>query len=949
VGFILITIGVFVGFMLTSTMNQELKRTLTSEAEATLRGIEHRVSFLAERINQFSQNQFVINSLIDVEGRNIYLPKLVESFNKTGDLVSTKIVDFMGESILSMGETSGNFSKLIDLRKALDSGKFLITINKSSKTIIMVSPIKFYDTTQGAVISEFNISSILDRTLVKRPFIYYKIEGPNDLSIEENYLKDQSYISVKVDSVDEFDYLRKLKISLEIGESKEFYYARIKETLLNLIGISLIFLALAVFLAFRVGAMISTPILNLCQKIIEGLDKEKKCSPVGTNDELEILASAFDAQTEKLIEAKDHLELRVQERTAEIKNANVKLNQLNEELENEIGLRDKANRLIKDISYQNQLLLSSTEEGILSLDPHGCISFANPAARKILGYGADELNFQFFHSFAYYSIADGAPSIWENTPIYSSLKDGTSIRKDDEIFWKKNGSSFCVEYSCSPILKESIVNGVVISFQNVDERKKIESEIKEAKTAAEKANNAKSNFLANMSHEIRTPMNAILGYAQILTRDSELTSDQKNAAITINKSGNHLLGLINDILDISKIEAGQIEVRNVNFDLIDLVQDLYPMFHLKCTGSGLDLQFNLPSVDLLVVNGDDGKIRQVLINLLGNAVKFTSKGSITFNLTQIEGTNNFVFEILDTGVGIPKESQRSVFEPFKQDEHGFKKGGTGLGLAISKKQVEVMGGQLSLESQVGKGSKFFFTIPLDSTNKEKEFHKKLYENVQSLKKRQNVTALLIDDVKENREVLSSFLSDIDVKVYEADDGLKGLELIKEVKPDIVFLDIFMPGMDGLSVFDKIKSDPENENLKIVCITASAFDQQKIKYLEKGFDYFIAKPFKTDEIFEALAKCLKVEFDYKEEVDCESNKLEESKFVFSEIKVPKVLRDKIIYSAEVCSVTELERHLKELSLNGSECDQFSSFLKSLLKDYDMDSIIKNAKKVTTISD
>ncbi len=948
-GFILSSIAVFVGFTLTSTMNHELKRTLNSEAEAALRGIEHRVSFLAERINQFSQNQFVINSLIDVEGRNIYLPKLVESFNKTGDLVSTTLVDFMGESILSMGATPGTFSELINLRKALDAGKFLIAINKKSKTIIMVSPIKFYDTPQGAVISEFNISSILDRALVKRPFIYYRIEGPNDLSIEENHLKNQSYISVKVDSVDEFKYLRKLKISLEIGESKDFYHARIKETLFNLINISLAFLALAIFMAFRMGTMLSTPILNLCQKITEGLDKEKKCSPVGTHDELEILASAFDAQTEKLIAAKDHLELRVLERTAELENANVKLSSLNEELGNEIGLRDKANRLIKDISYQNQLLLSSTEEGILSLDLQGYISFANPAARKILGYDSDELNCQFFHSFAYYSFADGDPSIWENTPIYSSLKEGTAIRKDDEIFWKKDASSFYVEYSCSPILKEGVVNGVVISFQNIDERKIIESEIKKAKIAAEKANKAKSNFLANMSHEIRTPMNAILGYAQILTRDSELTSSQKNAAITINKSGNHLLGLINDILDISKIEAGQIEVRNANFDLIDLVQDIYPMFHLKCKDSGLELQFNLPKVDSLVVNGDEGKIRQVLINLLGNAVKFTSEGLVTFNLIQTKDSNNYLFEIIDTGVGIPKESQRSVFEPFKQDEHGFKKGGTGLGLAISKKQVEVMRGQLSLESQVGKGSKFFFTIPLDLTSEEKEFPNNPYEKVQSLKKGQEITALLIDDIKENREVLSSFLRDIGVEVYEADEGAKGLSLIKEIKPNIVFLDIFMPGMDGLSVFDKIKNDPENEGLKIACITASAFDQQKMIYLEKGFDYFIAKPFKTGEIFGALAKCLNVDFDYKEEADCKHHDLEESKFIFSEIKAPKVLMDKIIWSAEVCSITELEGHLRELSLNGSECEQFSSFLKSLLNDYDMDSIIKNAKKVVAVSD
>jgi CheY-like chemotaxis protein len=291
----------------------------------------------------------------------------------------------------------------------------------------------------------------------------------------------------------------------------------------------------------------------------------------------------------------------------------------------------------------------------------------------------------------------------------------------------------------------------------------------------------------------------------------------------------------------------------------------------------------------------------------------------------------------------------SVFEPFKQDEQGFEKGGTGLGLAISKKQIQVLSGQLNLESEVGKGSKFFFTIPLHPVDDEKKFQKNQYDKVQSLKKGQKVTALLIDDIQENRDVLSGFLKSIKVEVYEADEGMKGLSLIKETRPDIVFLDILMPGMDGLEVFDKIKSDPQNRDLKIVCITASAFDQQRTTYLEKGFDFFISKPFKADEIFEALAKNLSIEFEYKEKSDFEDLEVEETEMVFSEIKVSQKLIDKIIYSAEVCSITELDRYLKELNSKGNGCSQLSIFLKILLKDYDMDSIIEYVKKITPIAD
>ena len=356
-----------------------------------------------------------------------------------------------------------------------------------------------------------------------------------------------------------------------------------------------------------------------------------------------------------------------------------------------------------------------------------------------------------------------------------------------------------------------------------------------AKDAAESANKAKSLFLANMSHEIRTPMNAILGYSQILRRDGELPAKYRQPIETIEKSGDHLLAMINDILDLSKIEAGKMELQLTDFDLGELIQGLSAMFALRCQQKRLEWRvewvtpafrpagrevFQPPGsegratgkspqpadrnvgVTSLLVHGDEGKLRQTLINLLGNAVKFTDDGEVVLRIISESGssrdneaqsskseisqslltsaaTNRYRFEVIDTGPGIARETQAQLFQPFQQGGEGMRKGGTGLGLVISKRQVELMGGELKLDSEPGRGSRFHFAIPLPpAAGAVARTVKEVARQVKRLATGHSARVLIVDDVRENRDVLSQLLAGIGCDVAVAEDGFKALECLR---------------------------------------------------------------------------------------------------------------------------------------------------------------------------
>jgi len=457
---------------------------------------------------------------------------------------------------------------------------------------------------------------------------------------------------------------------------------------------------------------------------------------------------------------------------------------------------------------------------------------------------------------------------------------------------------------------------------------------KQAEVDAETANRAKSEFLANMSHEIRTPLNAILGYTQILLSGSGLHPFQRDAMGTIASSSHHLLRLINEILDLSKIDAGRMEVTLNEFDLTSMARDLAGMFQLSCEEKRLGLRIKGPEGILSArVAGDEGKLRQVLINLLSNAVKFTDRGSITLSIRR-EGESTWYFEVTDTGPGIPLEKQALVFKPFQQGANASGLGGTGLGLTIARRQVELMGGRLELESEPGKGSRFYFDLTLAPATSERTPGLDPLREVERLAPDCSVRALVVDDIRENREVLSVMLSMIGCDVTLAESGRQALEVIRLSLPDIIFMDIRLPEINGLDATRRILEEFGAEGPKIVATSASVLEHERASYLQAGCHDFAAKPFRAEQIYACLGALLNVDFVYK---DVSATSAGRDTIDLGEISLPEDLLSRMVMAAELHSTTVLKNCLKEVEQFGPNEHRLAEHLRGFLTSYDMETI------------
>lgn len=524
----------------------------------------------------------------------------------------------------------------------------------------------------------------------------------------------------------------------------------------------------------------------------------------------------------------------------------------------DISDRFQAEEKLRHREAQLNTIISTTSDGIIILDRTGQVCFANPAAVQLFDTSLEEL---------------------------IGYDWGMPVGKTTELeLVRCHGEIRTVEMRATPIEWLS-KPAYIVALRDITERKQSELELQRAKEAAEVANQAKSIFLANMSHELRTPLNVILGFTQVMNRDSSLSPKQFQNLQIISKSGNHLLNLINDVLDLSKIEAGRITLDESSFDLIALVRSLQEMLRQRAIAKGLQFNLEIASNVPQYVSTDSNKLRQVLINLLGNAIKFTQKGSVTLRVVHSsefmadskeqpmnpqqseinneQSTINLLFEVSDTGVGIAPTELDTIFDAFVQTQAGrVSNEGTGLGLTITRKFVQLMGGEITIKSTLGQGSTFSFEIRVHLANAwEVPLTQTHYHAIGLAHGQPSYRILVADDQPENRLLLVKLLTQLRLEVREAKNGQEAVNLWQQWQPHLIWMDIRMPLMDGYVATQQIRSSVEGQSTIIIALTAQASNSDRTLALKVGCNDYVTKPFQEETLFAKMAEHLGLRYLY----------------------------------------------------------------------------------------
>ena len=594
---------------------------------------------------------------------------------------------------------------------------------------------------------------------------------------------------------------------------------------------------------------------------------------------------------------------------------------------------------LEDPKGRLRALVNTAVDGVIIIDPRGIVEDFNPACEKLFGYPAQEVigrNVSMLMPSPYKQEHDGYLARYRTTGERRIIGIGREVEGR-----RRDGSTFPLELSVGET-RQGDQRTFVGIIRDITARKAAERALQEAKKQAESASQAKSQFLANMSHEIRTPMNAVLGYTQIMDNDTGFPERHRQALKAIDRAGNHLLGVINQILDLSKIEAGAMELDKGDFDLNELVESISAIFDFRCEHKGLTWKVE-HRIEQAMVRGDQGKLRQVLINLLGNAVKFTSQGGVRL---LVRGTGDtYHFEVADTGPGIARAERERIFEPFQQADEGISKGGTGLGLTLSRRQVELMGGNLQVISSEGGGSRFAFDIRLPRAEGPVAPASLTTERFTRLAPDCRLEALVVDDVADNRKLLSSMLQTIGAVVSAAKDGLDALKMTRSRRPDIVFMDVHMPVLNGIEALQHIREEGGEKRIVCVAMSATGWTHEADRYFEAGFDDFVAKPYR----FETVCECIERHLDVRFEREAAEPGLAHTRRAapdLSAIRLPGPLRQRLLRAARVNAFTEIEAALEELRGMGGPELELVEHLQGLLGRYDSQAIADTIEAVST---
>ena len=536
-------------------------------------------------------------------------------------------------------------------------------------------------------------------------------------------------------------------------------------------------------------------------------------------------------------------------------------------------------------------IIESSDDAIIGESLEAIISSWNNGAERMFGYSREEAQGK--------SISFLIPEQYqqEETMLLGQIRSGSLVKHYETVRRCKDGKLLDISVSLSPIRDHdgNIVGASKIA-RDISERKRAEEELcieveraTKAQEQAEAANRAKSVFLSTMSHELRTPLNAILGFSAMMRSDPAITEGQRESLDIINRSGEHLLSLINDVLDMAKIEAGRIVLEVKPFDLGTLVRDITDMLSKRAETRGLQLLLDQSSEFPRFIRSDKEKLRQVIVNLVGNSVKYTNHGSVTLRLgVQPGDTLRLVIEVEDSGIGISKADQARIFDPFVQVGKSTTQKGSGLGLSIVREYVKMMGGDIEVESTPDIGSLFRVNLPVQRAE---EYEVMSSESAQGriigLESGQpEYRILIVEDQLENQLLLQRLLKDAGFTAKVAQNGTEAIELFQSYHPHFIWMDRNMPVMDGIEATQRIRAMSGGKEVKIVAVTALAFAEQREEMLAAGVDDFVRKPYRPAEIFDCMTRQLGVHFIHEQAAHIEADSALSTSAL---AKLPEILR------------------------------------------------------------
>lgn len=581
-----------------------------------------------------------------------------------------------------------------------------------------------------------------------------------------------------------------------------------------------VFSIAAVLIAFIFGNTISKPIINLTDTVTDftGGDLETR-STIQSDDEIGVLAKSFNNMATRVQTLLTGLE------------------QQTKELQGEVNERTQAEELLRVSEERYRSISDLTSDYIYSVTvlPNNelGLNWSTEAFNRFTGYTPSELD----ERGGWKSLIHPEDIETYQTNRNKLLETGESdaseyriITKDGLIRWLRDYRQAFMDEEANRVTR------LLGAAKDITEEKLYGQELEQARDIAETANRTKGIFLANMSHELRTPLNAIIGFTQILTSSENLSPEQREQIEIINSSGEHLLTLINDVLEMSKIEAGQTTLQENNFNVVNLLNEVEDMLSLRAKSKGLNLLVERSSDMPHFIRTDQSKLRQILINLINNAIKFTNEGGVSIRTRYEKNKDHrLYFEVEDSGEGIAPDEIETLFEAFVQSTTGKKaKEGTGLGLSISREFIRLMDGDIRVNSQIGKGSLFKFDIKIELAAEEEIIVDTPPRQVIGLEPGQpNYRILIVDDISENRKLLSTLLQPLGFEIKEAENGREAFDIWHAWEPDLIWMDMRMPVMDGYEATTWIRSMPNGADTVIIALTASAFEENRAMSLEAG--------------------------------------------------------------------------------------------------------------------